>query len=74
MTVHVERLAKIYTALTVTYGLVRTHHTNHRPIDRASIVVAAPFLWPAYLAADYFDGNRHCTRRFQPPTMSDDYS
>jgi hypothetical protein len=66
-----ETMVKIYTGVTCVYGLVRTHHTNHRPIDRASIVVAAPLLWPAFLASDLFDGHRHCTRRFQHP-MSDD--
>ena len=62
---HIERYLKIYTALTCTYGAVRAVHKTQCPIDGASITFAAPFLWPAYLLADFFDGNRQCTRRYQ---------
>lgn len=59
---HVERIVKVYTGLTMAYGLVRVHYGKESPLNGAAQVVAAPVLWPVYVLKDGVD--RIITRRF----------
>jgi hypothetical protein len=52
---HLERFLKLYTGLAMTYGVLHVSSRKNVTIPPewvCGVVVAAPLLWPAYLAAD----------------------
>jgi hypothetical protein len=51
---HVERVLKIYTGLTCAYGLIHAarREKGSSCVTGLSLVMAAPFLWPAYVITD----------------------
>jgi hypothetical protein len=52
---HVERLFKLYTGLTCTYGLIRAARLDYGPVTGAAITIASPALWPFYALQDCMD-------------------
>ncbi len=52
---HVERVFKLYTGLTCSYGLSRTFLRKDDPVTGAAIIIASPALWTFYAFQDFVD-------------------
>ncbi len=68
---HVERVIKLYTGLTCTYGLLRTLKRSNDPVTGAAITIASPALWPFYVVQDFVDWRIDAMRLHMSRSISD---